>query len=361
MKTQNSDLQNPPKLDFSLQDIIKTLPPECFEQNPLKAWSSLIINALLVILSYFCLAITPWFLLPIAWMFTGTSLTGFFMLGHDCGHYSFSKKRWVNELVGHLLMLPVIYPFHNWRIQHNAHHKFTNKLGEERWKQLQAVVQRKADIAWFPIRKDVWGLMKPTERFLYKIWRGKHWWLGTLPNWWYECNLKKFTLSEREQKQVKLSVAVVIVFAACVFPTLIAIAGIQGIIKFWLIPWLVFHFFLSTLTRIHHTSPDISWKSAENWDNVRAQLSGTVHCHYPRWMEFVCHDINVHIPHHLSSAIPHYNLRKAHQSLRENWGEYLKECDFSWAFFRQIGSLNLYDPVAECYLCFEQVDEDSVN
>ena len=101
MKIQDSDLQNPPKLDCSLQDILKTLPTECFEHNPLKAWGSLIINAILVVLSYFCLAITPWFLLPFAWMFTGITLAGFFMLGHDCGHYSFSKKRWVNELVGH--------------------------------------------------------------------------------------------------------------------------------------------------------------------------------------------------------------------------------------------------------------------
>lgn len=38
-------------------------------------------------------------------------------------------------------------------------------------------------------------------------------------------------------------------------------------------------------------------------------------------IEVLCHDINVHIPHHISPRIPSYNLRAAHQSLQENWGK----------------------------------------
>lgn len=40
-------------------------------------------------------------------------------------------------------------------------------------------------------------------------------------------------------------------------------------------------------------------------------------------IEILCHDINVHIPHHISPRIPSYNLRAAHQSLRQNWGQVL--------------------------------------
>ena len=38
-------------------------------------------------------------------------------------------------------------------------------------------------------------------------------------------------------------------------------------------------------------------------------------------VEFLCHDISVHVPHHVSSKIPWYNLRKAYASLKQNWGE----------------------------------------
>lgn len=38
-------------------------------------------------------------------------------------------------------------------------------------------------------------------------------------------------------------------------------------------------------------------------------------------IEILCHDINVHIPHHISPRIPSYNLRAAHESIQENWGK----------------------------------------
>lgn len=43
-------------------------------------------------------------------------------------------------------------------------------------------------------------------------------------------------------------------------------------------------------------------------------------------MEFLCHDINVHVPHHVNSKIPWYNLRAATDSLRQNWGEVSSYC-----------------------------------
>ena len=38
-------------------------------------------------------------------------------------------------------------------------------------------------------------------------------------------------------------------------------------------------------------------------------------------MEFLTHDISVHVPHHVNSKIPWYNLRKANDSLKANWGQ----------------------------------------
>lgn len=36
-----------------------------------------------------------------------------------------------------------------------------------------------------------------------------------------------------------------------------------------------------------------------------------------QWVEFLCFDINVHVPHHVMSKIPWYNLRAATDSLRK--------------------------------------------
>lgn len=309
--------------DLKLKDIIKSLPKECFQKDRRQAWTRAILSVLMVALGYAILTITPWFLLPLAWVFTGTALTGFFVIGHDCGHRSFANRRWVNDLVGHLYMMPLIYPFHSWRIKHNYHHAHTNKMDE--------------DNAWHPIRPEAFESWSQGRQFVFeRFMRYRLWWVGSIGHWAIvHFDWRKF--KAQEQSSVKLSVAVVALFAAVVFPTLIATTGIWGFIKFWLMPWLVYHFWMSTFTIVHHTAADVPFTVASKWNEAIAQLSGTIHCDYPRWVEILCHDINVHVPHHISTAIPSYNLRMAYSSIKENWGDYLHdECQFNWPLMKQI-------------------------
>lgn len=51
-------------------------------------------------------------------------------------------------------------------------------------------------------------------------------------------------------------------------------AGISGVLKYWLMPWLGYHFWMSTFTVVHHTAPHIPFKPAEEWNAAKAQLSG---------------------------------------------------------------------------------------
>ena len=77
---QSSESTQSPQLadDIRLRDIIKTLPPEVFVKNPRKAWTKLVINVICVAAAYWTVAVAPWYLLPFAWVFLGTSLQGFF-------------------------------------------------------------------------------------------------------------------------------------------------------------------------------------------------------------------------------------------------------------------------------------------
>lgn len=273
-------------------------------------------------LGYATIAIAPWFLLPLAWGLTGTALTGFFVIAHDCGHRSFAKRRWVNDWVGQALMLPLIYPFHSWRILHNYHHTHTNKLD--------------VDNAWQPFQPEYYKTLGRLGRWGYQGLRGRLWWVASIVHWLIlHFDLSQFQAKDRGK--VKQSVAAVVLFATIALPLLIATAGIWGFVKFWLLPWLVYHFWMSTFTLVHHTDADVAFVSIDQWNAAQAQLSGTVHCNYPRWVEFLCHNISVHIPHHISTAIPSYHLWTAYRSLQENWGVYLQpERRFSWALMQRI-------------------------
>lgn len=313
-----------------LKDILKTLPRDCFKQNSRKAWISAATNVIMVGLGYALIQAAPWYLLPFAWIFTGTALTGSFVIAHDCGHRSFAKRKWVNDVVGHLFMAPLIYPFHCWRISHNQHHNHTNKMD--------------VDNAWQPWRSEMYDALDPITRTAYQLTRGRLWWLASILHWAItHFNLKNYR--SKDHRKVKWSIAVVAVFAAIVFPILFLTVGVWGFVKFWLMPWLVYHFWMSTFTLVHHTLPDIQFREPIEWNAAQAQLFGTVHCEYPFWVEFLCHHINVHIPHHLSTAIPSYNLRMAHNSLKATWGDRLREHRFSWQLMKTItDQCHLYDP-----------------
>ncbi len=315
---------------LQLQDIIKSIPRAYFEKDAAKAWKHVAISVSAAIAGYCAIVFLPSFLLPFSWFFTGTALTGFFVIGHDAGHRSFAKSRWVNDVVGHIAFLPLIYPFHPWRLLHDHHHLHTNKMGE--------------DNAWYPWYAEDFTQAGPTMQKLYKLVRGWFWWVGSIGHWaLLHFDLRNF--KTRDRNKALLSITVVVGFAAVFFPVMIATLGFWGLIKFWLMPWMVYHFWMSTFTIVHHTIPEISFQPAELWSAGDAQLAGTVHCSYPRWIEFLCHDINVHVPHHVSTGIPSYNLRAVHANLKENWGEHIIERKFNWALMKSIATeCHLYHP-----------------
>ncbi|PZD74203.1 Delta(12)-fatty-acid desaturase [Acaryochloris thomasi RCC1774] len=329
-------LDNP---EVTMQKIIQSLPKACFEKNARKAWTEVVVTVLGVALGYAAIVFSPWYLLPFAWFFTGTALTGFFVIGHDCAHRSFAKKRWVNDVVGHICMMPLIYPFHGWRIMHNFHHVHTNELD--------------VDNAWRPFSTEEYDGCGPVVAGAYKVIRGRLWWIGSIIHW-FNLHFDWRQYDEKDQADIKLSVAVVVLFGAIAFPTLILTTGVWGFIKFWLLPWMGYHFWMSTFTLVHHTAPDVAFKPTDEWNPAEAQLVGSIHCDYPWWITFLCHDINVHIPHHVSTAIPSYNLRMAHESLKENWGEYVCETKFDLELIKTItDDCHLYEP-EKAYQSFKE-------
>lgn len=322
-----------------LKEILQTLPAECFQKQQIKAWSTVLISIVMVVLGYTSITLSPWFLLPVAWFFTGTALTGFFVVAHDCGHRSFAKRRWVNDLVGHILMLPLVYPFHSWRLLHNFHHLHTNKLA--------------VDNAWQPFQTHTYDNIGRWGRWGYTVLRGRLWWVASIVHWLgIHFDLSNFAAKDRPK--VKLSIASVVLFASIALPLLLATTGVWGVVKFWLLPWLGYHFWMSTFTLVHHTDPDIAFVPTAQWNAAQSQLSGTVHCNYPRWVELLCHNISVHVPHHISTAIPSYNLWMAYRSLQSNWGAHLQpERRFSWELMRQITDrCHLYH-ADRCYQSFQ--------
>jgi omega-6 fatty acid desaturase (delta-12 desaturase) len=324
----------------TLNQVVRSMPEEVFELNPWKAWGAVLLSITSMAASLYLISVAPWYLLPLAWFVAGTAFTGFFVVGHDCGHRSFSSNKLLEDIVGTFMFAPLIYPFEPWRIKHNQHHAQTNKLVE--------------DTAWHPIMEDEMAKWNGTQRFLYKAFLGtplKLW--ASVGHWWvWHFDLSKYT--EKQRPRVLVSLAACALFAATAFPALFAYGGVAAWAKFWLMPWLGYHFWMSTFTLVHHTAPHIPFKPAEQWDAAKAQLSGTVDCDFPKWIEILTHDISVHVPHHVSSKIPWYNLRKANASLWSNWGEHMTKAKFNPRLLRTVcAELHVHEKGTGLYRPFD--------
>lgn len=154
-------------MTFPFQLFISKL-LKVFEIDDMKAWRSVLISVTSYALGLFMISKVPWYLLPLAWAWTGTAVTGvssayiftmwfvnfimchsllspprpllilgnsfiflrvsvkFFVIGHDCAHKSFSRNKLVEDIVGTLAFLPLIYPYEPWRFKHDQHHAKTN-------------------------------------------------------------------------------------------------------------------------------------------------------------------------------------------------------------------------------------------
>lgn len=70
------------------------------------------------------LAVRPGALWALCIVVSAMSMLHFGMLGHECGHYAISRRRWVNELWGYVGMSVVCgLSFSYWRAAHNVHHR----------------------------------------------------------------------------------------------------------------------------------------------------------------------------------------------------------------------------------------------
>jgi len=323
----------------TLTDVVKTMPKEVFQKDMFKAWSTVVVTVSACALSEYLLVISPWYLLPLVWAFAGTAFTGFFVIGHDCGHLSFARSHLVNDVVGILAFLPMFYPFEPWRIKHNLHHNNTNKLH--------------VDNAWQPFQQDYYNNAPGWERVIMNLIKGPLWYMASIGHWikehWF---LESFTPEQRPKVQISLNC--VMIAAVIFFPTMFFTVGVWGIFKYWVMPFIGYHFWMSTFTMIHHTLPHIPFLPEDKWSDVKARLTMTVHCEYPWWIEYLTHHINVHIPHHVSTAIPSYNLRKAYDALKTAWGDHLHETTFSWELLKDvITRCHLYDET-QIYIPFSE-------
>ena len=109
----------------NLRTIKEAIPKECFQSNILKSMYYVAKDTLLIAIFYVLICylerldLNPfafYLIYPIYWYIQGTMFTSFFVLGHDCGHGSFSRYTLLNDIIGNILHTFILAPYYPWLV-----------------------------------------------------------------------------------------------------------------------------------------------------------------------------------------------------------------------------------------------------
>ncbi|MGB8701019.1 MAG: DUF3474 domain-containing protein [Thermosynechococcaceae cyanobacterium] len=299
-------------LPFDLQDVREAIPAYCFSPSTWRSlaylvWDVGVVAALFAAAAY----IDSWWFYPIFWFLQGTMFWALFVIGHDCGHGSFSKYRRLNHFIGHLTHTFILVPFHGWRISHRTHHANTGNLD--------------TDESWYPINESKYDEMDWPEKMVrfylfllaYPLYlfkrspgrQGSHF----LPS------------SDLFRPSEKWDVLTSTILCALMVLGLVAFGvqfGFLSLVKFYVMPYVGFVIWLDLVTYLHHTEADIPWYRGKDWYFLKGALS-TIDRDYGLFNE-IHHNIGTHVAHHIFLTIPHYHLKTATEAIKPVLGEYYR-------------------------------------
>jgi omega-3 fatty acid desaturase (delta-15 desaturase) len=305
------------ELPFTLQDLKAAIPDYCFTPSTWRSISYLlldlgIITGLYVIAHY----LDSWYFFPLFWIAQGTMFWALFVVGHDCGHGSFSKQKWLNNLVGHLCHIPILVPYHGWRISHRTHHGNTGNL--------------ETDESWYPISETNYQAMDGQTklfRFHFFLLAYPLYLFTGAPNRPGSHFLPSSSLFRPSEKwDVCVSSALWLLMVAFL-GWLAAQLGWIGLVQYYLAPYLVFIIWLDLVTYLHHTSPEIPWYRSQEWYFLKGALS-TIDRDYG-FFNPIHHHIGTHVAHHIFLKIPHYHLKSATEAIKPVLGKYYRQSNES--------------------------------
>jgi omega-6 fatty acid desaturase (delta-12 desaturase) len=319
----------------TIRDLI---PRECHRIEPWRSWTALLVCFLRTAFALFLLTLIQptwgpslaWQIpaLVAAWVFCGWCYTGIFVLGHDCGHMAFSERRWVNELVGHICLSPVFTAFHNWRIGHNYHHAKTQLRGQDTdWaEQMSTRAEYDAGTPYLKAHVRL-GFGTPIGWIT-------GFWVGIFRRMFMKTLVPQVPLTRRAERELLFSNVVTVIVVGALTAALYRHGGAWAVLKYYYVPSLIAATTGAMLTYLHHTSADSMVFDRDGWTPFRGQVVSTFNVRFPRWIEALWFDINIHLVHHLAPKVPWYHLNEATEAIRAANSDWVQERRFSLGYVR---------------------------
>jgi omega-6 fatty acid desaturase (delta-12 desaturase) len=275
--------------------------------------------------------------------------------GHDAGHQSFSSSKLLNRICGTIAFLPALHPFSLWEHHHNrVHHRFTAQLGLDNAFPPMTVEEY---LSASPFRQAKYRFIRSLagQPFFYLI----DVWLVDICMPWLKAEPK---ISSRNWVDIALVYAFLPAFLAVATWLALPLAGgslgvafLNAALFSFLIPFLLWNAFISFLSIVQHTSPDVRWIERTGVPSTAAQaMAGTVHVVLPDLLDRILHRIMQHQAHHIHVGIPLHNLVDAQAAVSTENNNRLVRVWTPAYHLELTRRCKLYDPRTKSWLTFEE-------
>ncbi|XP_010253759.1 PREDICTED: omega-3 fatty acid desaturase, chloroplastic-like isoform X1 [Nelumbo nucifera] len=317
---------------FRLADIRAAIPKHCWIKDPWRSMSYVLRDVVVVFgLAAAAAYLNNWVVWPLYWAAQGTMFWALFVLGHDCGHGSFSNNPKLNSVVGHFLHSSILVPYHGWRISHRTHHQNHGHVeNDESWHPLTEKIYRTLDDSTRTLR-----FMVPFPMFAYPFYL----WSRSPGKTGSHFHPDSDLFAPNERKDVITSTVCWVAMVALLVGLSCVIGPVQ-MLKLYGVPYWIFVMWLDIVTYLHHHGHEdkLPWYRGKEWNYLRGGLT-TLDRDYG-WINNIHHDIGTHVIHHLFPQIPHYHLVEATKAAKPVLGKYYREPRKSWHLpFHLIGDL----------------------
>jgi omega-6 fatty acid desaturase (delta-12 desaturase) len=257
-------------------------------------------------LAYASLQVGYWLTLLLA-VPTAFLLVRLFIVQHDCGHGSFFRSPRAADVVGSVLGVLTLTPYHYWKRTHALHHATSGKLDHRGFGDINTLTVEEyfASSRW--------------ERFKYRVYRHPLVLFGIGPVLHFFVLHRLPTIVPRGWTRERRSILWTDVGLVALVVAVGSLVGYEALARVHL-PVAVLSCIVGVwLFYVQHQFEPTYWAHDPEWTYDAAALQGSSYYRLPAALQWATGNIGLHHVHHLNARIPNYRLQdvlEAHPELR---------------------------------------------
>jgi omega-6 fatty acid desaturase (delta-12 desaturase) len=225
-------------------------------------------------------------------------LVRLFIVQHDCGHGAFFRSARVSDVVGSVLGVFTLTPYHYWKRAHGIHHATSGNLDHRGVGDIDTLTLDEY------LARNAWG------RFKYRVYRHPLVLFGVGAALHFVVRHRLPMLAPRAWRRERLGILWTDVALAAFIVGMSLLVGLDAFLRVY-VPVVVVSCSVGVwLFYVQHQFEPTYWEHDPSWTYASAALEGSSYYQLPKVLQWLTGNIGLHHIHHLNARIPNYRLQR---------------------------------------------------